>query len=77
MEISWKIRTRLRIFAVAILLGIAVGVFVLLPINEFVYYTEFHEPGRPQSRLPVTNSARRCAGICHARPGSTRWWASC
>jgi Putative DNA-binding domain len=47
MEISWKIRTRLRIFVVAIVLGVAVGVFVLLPINEFVYYTEFHESGRP------------------------------
>ena len=47
MQLSWKIRTRVRIFAVAILLGIGVGVFVLLPVNEFVYYTEFYEPGQP------------------------------
>lgn len=47
MQLSWKIRTRMRIFAVALALGIVVGVFVLLPINEFVYYTEFYEPGRP------------------------------
>lgn len=47
MEVSWKIRTRLRIFTVAILLGIAAGVFVLLPVNEFVYYTEFHTSGTP------------------------------
>lgn len=31
----------------AIVLGVAVGVCVLLPINEFVYYTEFHVGGRP------------------------------
>jgi hypothetical protein len=47
MQLSWKIRTRSRIFAVAIVLGAAVGVFVLLPVNELVYYTEFYEPGRP------------------------------
>jgi hypothetical protein len=46
VELSWKIRTRLRIFLVAVVLGIGVGVFVLLPINEFVYYSEFHSPGR-------------------------------
>ena len=47
MELSWKIRTRLRIFAVAVVLGVVVGVCVLLPINEFVYFTEFHQGGRP------------------------------
>ena len=47
MNVSWKIRTRVRIFAVALVLGVAVGVFVLLPINEFVYYSEFHATGRP------------------------------
>jgi hypothetical protein len=47
MELSWKIRSRLRIFVVAIVLGVAVGIVVLLPINEFVYYTEFQQPGRP------------------------------
>ena len=47
MEVSWKIRTRLRIFAVALALGVVVGVCVLLPINEFVYHTEFRGGGRP------------------------------
>ena len=47
MELSWKIRARLRIFAAAIVLGVVVGVCVLLPINEFAYYTEFHHAGRP------------------------------
>jgi hypothetical protein len=47
MQLSWKIRSRLRIFVFAIVLGVVVGVCVLLPINEFVYYTEFQTPGRP------------------------------
>ena len=47
MQLSWKIRTRLRIFAVALVLGAVVGVGVLLPINEFVYHTEFRGGGRP------------------------------
>jgi hypothetical protein len=37
----------MRLFAIASLLGIAVGVFVLFPINEFVYYSEYRETGRP------------------------------
>ena len=54
MDFSWKIRTRLRIFAVAILLGIVVGVFVLLPANEFVYYSEFHQTGAPAIRFAAS-----------------------
>lgn len=40
-QISWQLRSRLRLFAVAVLLGAAVGVFVLYPTNEFVYYREY------------------------------------
>jgi len=47
MSVSWKIRSRVRIFVAALLLGIAAGVFVLFPINEFVYYSEYQETGRP------------------------------
>ena len=53
MELSWKIRTRLRILGLALVLGIGVGIFVLLPINEFVYYTEFHTPGKPAISFAV------------------------
>jgi hypothetical protein len=53
VELSWRIRTRLRIFSVAIGLGIAVGVFVLFPINEFVYYSEFQATGRPAVAFAV------------------------
>ena len=41
MQISWKLKSRLRIFAIAILLGAAVGIFVLYPTNEFVYFYEY------------------------------------
>jgi schlafen family protein len=54
MELSWKLRMRLRIFVAAILLGIAVGVFVLFPINEFVYYSEYQATGGPAVRFAAT-----------------------
>ena len=44
MQISWKVRTGLRMFGIALLLGAAVGIFVLYPTNEFVYYYEYR-PG--------------------------------
>ncbi|HYV73197.1 MAG TPA: ATP-binding protein [Candidatus Binatia bacterium] len=63
MQLSWKIRTRLRIFAVTILLGAVVGVFVLLPVNEFVHYSEFYEPGRPA----VSFAANQLNQILHRK----------
>ncbi len=45
MQLSWKLRTGLRMFGIALLLGAAVGVFVLYPTNEFVYYQEYQPPG--------------------------------
>jgi hypothetical protein len=44
MQISWKLRAGLRMFGIALLLGAAVGIFVLYPTNEFVYYYEYR-PG--------------------------------
>ncbi len=41
LQLSWKLRSRLRMFAIAILLGAAVGIFVLYPTNEFVYFYEY------------------------------------
>ncbi len=41
LQLSWRFRSRLRIFGIAILLGAAVGVFVLYPTNEFVYFYEY------------------------------------
>ena len=62
MQLSWKIRTRLRIFAVALVLGAAVGVFVLLPVNEFVYYTEFYQPGRPAVSFAMNQLSQALRG---------------
>jgi hypothetical protein len=45
VQLSWRLRSRLRIFALALLLGAAVGIFVLYPANEFVYYYEYQPPG--------------------------------
>jgi hypothetical protein len=62
MQLSWKIRTRLRIFAAAILLGIAVGVFVLFPINEFVYYSEYQVTGRPAIQFAISQLQQALQG---------------
>ena len=43
LQLSWRVRARLRMFLVAALLGAGVGVFVLYPANEFVYFYE-HRP---------------------------------
>jgi hypothetical protein len=51
MSISSRVRNRLTIFATALVLGIGVGVFVLFPVNEFVYYSEYQETGRPAIRF--------------------------
>ena len=41
LQLSWKFRSRLRMLAIALLLGAAVGIFVLYPTNEFVYFYEY------------------------------------
>jgi hypothetical protein len=62
MQLSWKIRTRLRIFAVAIVLGAAVGVFVLLPVNEFVYHEEYRGGGRAAVTFAVDQLSQALRG---------------
>jgi len=63
VELSWKIRTRLRIFVVALLLGIAVGVFVLFPASEFVYYSEYHQTGMPAVQFAATQVEQALRGL--------------
>ena len=41
--VSWRVRQQLRTFGIAALLGALLGVFVLYPVNEFVYFYE-HRP---------------------------------
>ena len=62
MDVSWKIRTRLPIFLVATVLGIAVGILVLLPINEFVHYSEFQATGRPAMHFAATQLQQALQG---------------
>ncbi len=45
---SWRLKARLRILVIALALGAAVGIFVLYPTNEFVYFYEYH-PGAAKS----------------------------
>ena len=44
IQFSWRAKAQLRMLLIAAILGAAVGVFVLYPTNEFVYYYE-HGPG--------------------------------
>jgi hypothetical protein len=62
MDISWRVRSRLRIFATALVLGITLGVFVLFPINEFVYYSEYQETGRPAIRFAASQLQQALQG---------------
>lgn len=73
MEFYWKVRTRLRIFIVASLLGIAVGVFVLFPINEFVYYSEYQETGTLALRFAVAQVQQALRG---QRPKKTIFYGA-
>ncbi len=50
MQLSWQLRSRLRMFAIALLLGAAVGIFILYPANEFVYYQEYQPPAKLDRR---------------------------
>lgn len=45
MRLSLQVRLRIRFFVFAALVGIAAGVFVLFPLNEFVYFEEYRPPG--------------------------------
>jgi len=40
VQVSWRFKTQLRMFAISAVLGALVGVFVLYPTNEFVYFYE-------------------------------------
>jgi Schlafen, AlbA_2 len=73
MNVPWKLRTRLRIFVVAVLLGIGVGVFVLFPINEFVYFSEYHQTGMPAVRFAAVQVRDAMQGL---RPRKTIFYGA-
>ena len=43
VQLSWRVKERFRLFLIAAFLGAVVGIFVLYPTNEFVYFYE-HRP---------------------------------
>jgi len=45
LAFSWQLRLRIRFFVIAAALGMVAGVFVLFPLNEFVYFREYGSPG--------------------------------
>jgi hypothetical protein len=73
MNVSWRIRSRARIFAAALLLGIAAGVFVLFPVNEFVYYSEYQMTGRPAVQFALSQLQQ---GLLGKRPKKVAFYAA-
>jgi Putative DNA-binding domain len=43
VRLSWRVKEQFRILIIAVFLGAAVGIFILYPTNEFVYFYE-HRP---------------------------------
>jgi len=62
MQISWQLRSRLRILAVALLIGAAVGIFVLYPANDFVYCYEYRPGGTTPAAFALMQMHRSLRG---------------
>jgi hypothetical protein len=62
LQLSWQLGSRLRLFAVAVLLGAAVGIFVLYPTNEFVYYREYGPGSSTAARFAMYQVHRSIRG---------------
>jgi len=62
MQMQWQLRSRLRIFGVALILGAAVGVFVLYPTNDFVYYYEYRPGNTTPAAFALTQMHRSLRG---------------
>ncbi len=44
MQLSWRIRTQVRVYLISVIFGALAGIFILYPTNEFVYFEEFRPP---------------------------------
>jgi uncharacterized membrane protein len=49
LQVSWQIRTRIRVYLISIVFGALAGIFILYPTNEFVYFEEY----RPAATRPI------------------------
>jgi len=72
MQMSWQIRSRLQLFAVALLLGAAVGIFVLYPANDLVYWEEYRPASTSAAQFTATQMHRSLRG---QTPGKTAFYA--
>ncbi len=72
VQVFWKLRSRLRLFGIALLLGAAVGIFVLYPTNEFVYYYEYR-PGN--STAPAFTALQLHRSLRGETPKKTAFYA--
>src|SRR5271169_2256284 len=43
VQLSWRVKDQLRTLVIAVFFGAVVGIFILYPTNEFVYFYE-HRP---------------------------------
>ena len=53
MQISWRVKSQLRTLIIFAIIGVAAGIFILYPTNEFVYFYEY----RPSQSTPVAFAA--------------------
>lgn len=74
MDLSWQIRTRIRFFAIAAILGIVVGMVVLFPLNEFVIFREYGAPGFRSGTAFATTQLREA--LKGARPRKTAFYSA-
>ncbi len=44
VHLSWRVKSQLRTLIIFAIIGVAAGIFILYPTNEFVYFYE-HRPG--------------------------------
>ncbi len=53
VQVSWRVKSQLRTLIVFAIIGIAAGIFILYPTNEFVYFYEH----RPSESTPAAFAA--------------------
>ena len=62
MQAAWQLRSRLKMFGIALVLGAAVGIFVLYPANEFVYWEEYRPAATSAADFTITQMHRSLRG---------------
>ena len=60
MQLSWRVKSQLRTLITFAIIGVAAGIFILYPTNEFVYFYE-HRPGRIHARR--LSPCRSCGSL--------------